>query len=280
MVLSLLISRVVYLPFLQRGTTQFAMVMVTVAVSFILKNVLQIFSGANFYSYRLPPQQPVHLLGMVFTPRQLAIIGLAVASLLGLHLLFQYTRLGKAMRATSDDPGAGPQRRDPHLPRDQRRLAAVRAAGRPGRGSRWPWTWARFDSNTGGSFPPDHRGGGCLRQRRGALRGGGRRAWSSGVASEARGDRQPRPQGRRGLHDPGPGPAGPARWPPFRPGADAGRGHRVSGALGSYAATLVVYLGVNTIACWGLNLQFRGRRGDELRVHPVPGHGRVHHGGG
>jgi branched-chain amino acid transport system permease protein len=30
----------------------------------------------------------------------------------------------------------------------------------------------------------------------------------------------------------------------------------MSGALGSYAATLIVYLGVNTIACWGLNLQF------------------------
>jgi branched-chain amino acid transport system permease protein len=30
----------------------------------------------------------------------------------------------------------------------------------------------------------------------------------------------------------------------------------MSGALGSYAATLIVYLGVNTIACWALNLQF------------------------
>jgi branched-chain amino acid transport system permease protein len=30
----------------------------------------------------------------------------------------------------------------------------------------------------------------------------------------------------------------------------------MSGALFSYMATLIVYLGVNTIACWGLNLQF------------------------
>jgi ABC-type branched-subunit amino acid transport system ATPase component/ABC-type branched-subunit amino acid transport system permease subunit len=30
----------------------------------------------------------------------------------------------------------------------------------------------------------------------------------------------------------------------------------VTGALGSYVATLLVYLGVNAIACWGLNLQF------------------------
>jgi len=39
-----------------------------------------------------------------FTPRQLAIIAVAAASMLGLHLLFRRTRLGKAMRATSDDP--------------------------------------------------------------------------------------------------------------------------------------------------------------------------------
>ncbi len=105
MLLSVLISRLLYLPFLRRGTAQFAMVMVTVAVSIILKNVISVFSGSGFYSYQLPPERPVHILGMVFSPRQLVIIGLAVASLLGLHLLFRYTRLGKAMRATSDDAG-------------------------------------------------------------------------------------------------------------------------------------------------------------------------------
>lgn len=101
--LSLAISRMVYLPFLRRGTSQFAMVMVTVAVSFILKNVLQMFSGAGYYSYQLPPEPPIRFLGMVFDARQLTIIGLAVVSLLGMHVLFKYTRLGKAMRATSDN---------------------------------------------------------------------------------------------------------------------------------------------------------------------------------
>jgi branched-chain amino acid transport system permease protein/neutral amino acid transport system permease protein len=103
MIVSLALSRLVFLPFLRRGTSQFAMVMVTVAVSFILKNVLQIFSGATYYSYQLPPESPIHLLGMVFDARELTIIGLAVAALAGMHLLFRYTRIGKAMRATSDD---------------------------------------------------------------------------------------------------------------------------------------------------------------------------------
>jgi branched-chain amino acid transport system permease protein/neutral amino acid transport system permease protein len=150
MVVSLLISRLVYVPFLQRGTTQFAMVMVTVAVSFILKNVLQIFSGANFYSYQLPPQRPVHILGMVFTPRQLAIIGLA-ASLLGLHLLFRYTRLGKAMRATSDDPELA---RSVGIPTSRVVSAAWLLSGLLAglAGVSLAMDLGTFDSNTGGSF--------------------------------------------------------------------------------------------------------------------------------
>jgi branched-chain amino acid transport system permease protein/neutral amino acid transport system permease protein len=103
MLVSLIISRAIYLPFLQRGTAQFGMVMVTVAVSIVIRNVLQIFDKAQFYSYALPPQSSIHVLGMVFTPTQLAIIAVAAASMLGLHLLFRYTRLGKAMRAASDD---------------------------------------------------------------------------------------------------------------------------------------------------------------------------------
>jgi branched-chain amino acid transport system permease protein/neutral amino acid transport system permease protein len=104
MLLSVVVSRAVYLPFLQRGTAQFGMVMVTVAVSIVIRSLLQIFDHANFYSYSLAPQGSIHIVGMVFTPRQLAIIAVAAVSMAGLHLLFRYTRLGKAMRATSDDP--------------------------------------------------------------------------------------------------------------------------------------------------------------------------------
>ena len=83
MVASLAISRLVYLPFIRRGTTQFATVMITVAMAIIIKNVLQIFTGATFYSYALAPQKSIHVLGMVFTPRQLAIIAVAAGSMLG-----------------------------------------------------------------------------------------------------------------------------------------------------------------------------------------------------
>ena len=103
MVASLVVSRLVYIPFMRRGTSQFAMVMVTVAVSIIVKNMVQLASGANSYGYYLQPQASVHVLGMIFSPRQLVIIGVAVLCMVALHLLFKFTRAGKAMRATSDD---------------------------------------------------------------------------------------------------------------------------------------------------------------------------------
>jgi branched-chain amino acid transport system permease protein/neutral amino acid transport system permease protein len=151
MVLSLLISRLVYLPFLRRGTSRFAMVMVTVAVSFILKNVLQIFSGATYYSYQLPPERPIRFLGMVFDARQLTIIGLAAASLLGLHLLFKYTRLGKAMRATSDN---GPLARSVGIPTDRVVSAAWLLSGLLAgiAGVALAVDLGTFGSTTGGSY--------------------------------------------------------------------------------------------------------------------------------
>ena len=151
MLLSLALSRCVFLPFLQRGTSQFAMVMVTVAVSFILKNVLQIWSGANFYSYQLPPEPSIRFLGMVFDARELTIIGLAIASLLGLHLLFKYTRLGKAMRATSDDPALA---RSVGIPTSRIVSAAWLLSGLLAglAGVALAMDLGTFDSNTGGSF--------------------------------------------------------------------------------------------------------------------------------
>jgi branched-subunit amino acid ABC-type transport system permease component len=102
-VLSVLINRLIYTPFLRRGTALFTMVMVSLAVATIVQNVIQAAAGSNFYGYEPVHESSLHIAGMLLTPRQLAIIGIAVASMSGLHLLLKHTRLGKAMRATSAD---------------------------------------------------------------------------------------------------------------------------------------------------------------------------------
>jgi branched-subunit amino acid ABC-type transport system permease component len=98
-----------------------------------------------------PPERPVHILGMVFAPRELIIMGLAAASMLGLHLLFRYTRIGKAMRATSDD---GELARSVGIPTARVISVAWLLSGLLAglAGVALAMDLGTFDANTGGSF--------------------------------------------------------------------------------------------------------------------------------
>jgi len=98
---SVLLNRLVFVPFLRRGTALFTMVMVSLAAAAVILNGIEAVAGAGFRSYERTTVQSHHFLGMVLTTRQLAIIGIAIVSLLALHGLLHYTRVGKAMRATS-----------------------------------------------------------------------------------------------------------------------------------------------------------------------------------
>jgi branched-chain amino acid transport system permease protein/neutral amino acid transport system permease protein len=103
-VVSVAISRLVFTPFLRRGTSRFAMVMVSLALAVILQNAIQVVAGTSFRSYAESQGRSLHFLGMILTRYQLVIIGVAAASMLALHLVLRYTRMGKALRATAADP--------------------------------------------------------------------------------------------------------------------------------------------------------------------------------
>lgn len=98
---SFVVHRFVYRPFVRRGTRLFGLVVVALSVAVIIQNALLAGFGATFFSYRLPHDSSVSFADMTFTVRQLVIIGIAVAVMLGINALLRATRLGKAMRATS-----------------------------------------------------------------------------------------------------------------------------------------------------------------------------------
>lgn len=102
--LSVVLSRLVYIPFLRRGTSLFTMVMVSLAVAVILQNALQAVAGPGFRSFARTQERSLHLLGMILTPRQIAIVLVAAACMTGLHLMLRTTRVGKAVRATAANP--------------------------------------------------------------------------------------------------------------------------------------------------------------------------------
>jgi branched-subunit amino acid ABC-type transport system permease component len=104
-IFSVALNRGIYMRFARRGTRLFGMIIVTIAVSLIISYGLQAIFRAGFFSLPAPSGRSVHFLGMIFTPSQLAIIGIAVAAMAIVTGLLRYTRLGKAMRATAADPG-------------------------------------------------------------------------------------------------------------------------------------------------------------------------------
>lgn len=101
---SVLLNRLLYMRFVRRGTKLFGMIVVTIAVSLIIQNAVQAIWGPNFFSLKFSPGRSYHLGSMVFTTSQFGIMAIAVVSMLGVYALLRYTKLGKAMRATSCDP--------------------------------------------------------------------------------------------------------------------------------------------------------------------------------
>ncbi len=103
-VFSMLLNRLLYIPFVRHGTKLFGMIIVTIAVSLILQNGLQAIWGPSFFSLTFSPGRSYHISSMIFTSSQFGIMGIAVVAMVAIWAMLRFTKLGKAMRATASDP--------------------------------------------------------------------------------------------------------------------------------------------------------------------------------
>ena len=103
-VFSFLLNRVVYAPFQRKGTSHLGMVIVSLAISLMIANLLLPIVGYYSVSYQDSSGGLIRLGSIVLTSNQIVIIGVAVVLMLLIHGLLKYTRLGKAMRATAANP--------------------------------------------------------------------------------------------------------------------------------------------------------------------------------
>jgi branched-subunit amino acid ABC-type transport system permease component len=103
-VLSFLLNRFLYAPFQRKGTNLIGMVIISLAASLIIANILLPIVGFGSSSYLVDQGPLVRWNGLVLTTAQIAIIVVAVVLMLAIHGLLRYTRLGKAMRATAANP--------------------------------------------------------------------------------------------------------------------------------------------------------------------------------
>jgi branched-chain amino acid transport system permease protein/neutral amino acid transport system permease protein len=103
-VLSFLLNRFLYAPFQRKGTNLIGMVIVSLAASLMIANILLPIVGYGTASYEVDQGPLLRWNGLVLTTAQIAIIVVAVILMLAIHGLLRYTQLGKAMRATAANP--------------------------------------------------------------------------------------------------------------------------------------------------------------------------------
>lgn len=103
-------------PFVRKRSSPLILLIVTFGLSLIINNVILAIWGAGTESLPLASESPIHFGDFLFTPSQLFIIAFSLFAMLGVHLLLSRSRLGKAMRAVSDNPDLALVCGIPHAP--------------------------------------------------------------------------------------------------------------------------------------------------------------------
>lgn len=91
-------------PLRRRRTGLIQMLVISIGLSLLARNLIQIWFGGRsqpYFDYTI--QEQLDLGPFAYTPRDLAIIAISIASLVGVGLMLQRTRIGKAMRAVADN---------------------------------------------------------------------------------------------------------------------------------------------------------------------------------
>ncbi len=86
-----------------RGSSFFAMMIASIGLGLIIRHVIQEIFGAKLLAYNISAKS-YEFLGARITETQIAIILTSVAFIILFHIMLTRTTLGKAMRATSDNP--------------------------------------------------------------------------------------------------------------------------------------------------------------------------------
>jgi branched-subunit amino acid ABC-type transport system permease component len=102
-VFGVLINTLLLGPFARRFKSTHYVLIVTFGLSLVMLNVIYSLWGANVRFYSLPPGTAHHIGPLLLTTSQLIVMGIAAALLAAIHTVLKTTRLGKSMRAMSDN---------------------------------------------------------------------------------------------------------------------------------------------------------------------------------
>ena len=101
--LNFVIEKVAYRPL--RNSPKLAPLITAIGMSILLQTLAMIIWKPNYKPYpTLLPSTPINIGGAVITPTQVLILAMTAVSLAILMWVVNYTKLGRAMRATAENP--------------------------------------------------------------------------------------------------------------------------------------------------------------------------------
>jgi branched-chain amino acid transport system permease protein len=102
-IISLIIERVAYRPL--RNAPRLAPLITAIGLSIILQTIAMIYWKPNPIVFpNLLPNDPIKIGGAVLAPKQILILVVSTLMMAGLLILVNKTKLGRAMRATAENP--------------------------------------------------------------------------------------------------------------------------------------------------------------------------------
>lgn len=103
--LGISIERIAYRPL--RRAPRLAPLITAIGVSIVLQNLAMIIWGRGYQRFPdIFPSEGIHIFGATLTLVKITIIGVTIITLTGLWILVNRTSLGRAMRATAQNPQA------------------------------------------------------------------------------------------------------------------------------------------------------------------------------
>ena len=101
--LAVVINRLILSPFAARFSKSHYVLIVTFGLSLILLNVEYAIWGAQVRFFNMPITAALHIGPLLLTRNQLIVMAIALVLMIAVHTMLKTTRLGKSMRAMSDN---------------------------------------------------------------------------------------------------------------------------------------------------------------------------------
>jgi len=101
--IAVLLNRFLLSPFARRFEKSFYVLIVTFGLSLIMLNVLDSIWGSDVRAYNMKIEQVLHIGPFLLTRNQLIVMAISVVLMGLVHVMLKTTRLGKSMRAMSDN---------------------------------------------------------------------------------------------------------------------------------------------------------------------------------